>query len=111
MGYWGSLTVLSRVVSKMANGRGTYTVLNDEQKQTLANYYDEGMKSSGPNMHGVIEEAASRAGVSFDKVKVSKLSNTVTVYLWRYRSCHLPIVECSIWTVPITTYSLNTSNL
>ncbi len=76
----------------MANGRGIYTVLNDEQKQILANYYDEGMKSTGPNMHGVIEEAVSRAGVRFDKIKLSKLSNTVTAYLWRYRSCHLPIM-------------------
>jgi hypothetical protein len=69
----------------MANGRGAYTVLNDEQKQILAKYYDEGMMSTGPNMHGVIEEAASRVGVSLDKVKVSKPSN-IYIYILIYIS-------------------------
>jgi hypothetical protein len=59
----------------MANGRGAYTVLNDEQKQILAKYYDE----------GVIEEAASRVGVSLDKVKVSKPSN-IYIYILIYIS-------------------------
>ena len=56
----------------MAIARGVYTVLSDDKKQILRNYYDKGMTSTGPGMRAIIEEAASKANVSFDKVKVSK---------------------------------------
>lgn len=54
----------------MAAPSPCYKVLNDEQKQILGKYFDKGMTSTGPNMQAVIAEAASKADISSDKVKV-----------------------------------------
>ena len=65
---------MSRVCAnlcKMETGRGSYSVFSDEQKQILRQYFDQGMTSSGPNMHAVIEQAAIKVNASVDKVKVS----------------------------------------
>ena len=59
--------------TNMAIARGTYTVLGVDKKQILGNNYDKGMTFTGPGMRAIIEEAANKANVSFDKVKVGEI--------------------------------------
>ena len=66
----------------MAIARGTYTVfIGDDKKQYLRNYYDKGMTSTGPGMRAIIEEAANKADVSVDKIKVGEIPVLVQTVL------------------------------
>ena len=53
------------------NARSTnYRNINDNQKQVLRRFYEEGMTSTGSNMRETIEKAASEAKIDVVRVKV-----------------------------------------
>ena len=48
----------------------TYELINDEQKKILREFYDNGMTTAASSMEGIIKEAASKASMTVDRVKV-----------------------------------------
>ena len=52
----------------------TYEKITDEQRKILSSYYDNGMTTTGSNMQNIIEEAATKAKLDIERVKVRSIT-------------------------------------